>query len=559
MDAMLSSYQQAKETLIRILNNHSYKVVALSGKWGTGKTHLWNLIKQELKSPTPSVPQPIFVSIFGAKTSNDLKLRLLQSGSVTNDSRYKDFVSAGGSLIKGIAGKFIPGLAVDELILLSLPKLLGGRLVVIDDVERKHKSLDIDEILGFINEYSENHKTRFLLLLNTDKLEDENIWKKLHEKVVDIELLLQPTSPEAFAVASADYNLSFLESARDAISTLGITNIRVIKRIIRVLSELLENYGILDEHVQSKVVPSTVLLTAIHYRGITSEITSEYVLQHNSIVKIMSRAQRTDVDIKWDDIINSLGISSCDDFENVVQDYLQTGIIDKEKLDKVMSKYRTNLARNQVQNEVRGFFESYFWDPLFDQEKALEFTKSFVPNAGLLSGVEASGVANILSELGETSASEQLIEVWIEKNEPAIESGEPEHFPSRGQLLHPAIEALNARIRDRQYPPLALEEAFDRIRSNKGWGDRENICFQQSTPAQYEEVIRRLRGNKLGDFLHENFSLLRTTGLSEEFLHGTNNFKSSCRSIIQSTSNSRLVQILTRALDDNNILLEIDE
>src|SRR5689334_14974781 len=158
---MQSSYQKAQEILLKLLNNHSYKVIALSGKWGTGKTHLWGLVKKQLQLSTAQASQPIFVSIFGAKTSNDLKLRLLQNGSLKDDKKYKDFVSAGGKLVKGIAEKFIPGLAVEEIILLSLPKLLGGRLVVIDDVERKHKNLDIDEILGFINEYSETYKTRF--------------------------------------------------------------------------------------------------------------------------------------------------------------------------------------------------------------------------------------------------------------------------------------------------------------------------------------------------------------------------------------------------------------
>ncbi|MHB2248855.1 P-loop NTPase fold protein [Pseudomonas fitomaticsae] len=555
---MQSSYQKAQETLLKLLNNHSYKVIALSGKWGTGKTHLWDLVKKQLQLSTTQAPQPIFVSIFGAKTSNDLKLRLLQNGSLKDDNKYKDFVSAGGNLLKGIAGKFIPGLAVEEIILLSLPKLLGGRLVVIDDVERKHKNLDIDEILGFINEYSETYSTRFLLLLNTDKLEDETIWRKLHEKVIDIELKLQPASPEAFEVASTNSNLSFLERAREATTLLGITNIRVIKRIIRVLSELLEGYGPLEEYVQKRIIPSTVLLTAIHYRGIASDITSEYFLQHNSFSKILSRAQRTADELKWDDVIDKLGISSCDDYEILVQDYLQTGVINKEKLDKIINKYQTDLERNQIHEKVRFFFESHYWDPLFDSARAVELAEDLFLNTEALSGNQVSAIAEILTEHGETNLSEKLIDRWIEINEPSIDPNESDEF-NMGRSLHPAIEALNTRIRERQYPPLTLEEAIERVRSNSGWGDRENICFQKSTPKQYEETLKTLRGSELAKFICENFSLLRTIGLSDSFQHGINNFKEASTSIISTDPKSRLALILKREFEKNNVPLNINE
>lgn len=553
---MVDSYTRSKEALVKILSDHSYKVVALSGKWGAGKTHLWDTVKKELSKPVSSAPEPIFISIFGAKTSNDLKLKLLQAGSIANDGKYKEFVGAGASLIKGVAGKFIPGLAVDELVLLSLPKLLGGRLVVIDDVERKHKNLDIDEVLGFINEYSENHKTRFLLLLNTDKLEDGSIWKNLHEKVVDIELRLQPTPAESFDIASTGSEFRYLSFAREAIVALGVTNIRVIRRILRVLSELIECYGELDDYVQKQTIPSAVLLTAIHYRGVASEITSDYVLKYNYIRKTMSRTKGSEDNPAWDDVIKSLGISSCGEYEFVVQDYLQTGIADRNKLDGLMFKHQASLERRQVQEKVRAFYESFFWDPQFDTETAKGFGEFFTGNVKRISGSDASDIAKALSELGCVSESEQLIKVWVAENESGSVSGVSERF-SMSQELHPEIEALNSRIRDRQYPPLELEEAINRVRCNNSWGERELISFQQSTPAQYEEIIKKLRGGELGKFVSGNFSLMQVSGLGRELLHGLENFKLACGSIVKSSPESRLAKILLRAFESNGLPLEV--
>lgn len=39
------SLQRTKERLVSLLGQVDNRVIALSGKWGTGKTHLWNEVK----------------------------------------------------------------------------------------------------------------------------------------------------------------------------------------------------------------------------------------------------------------------------------------------------------------------------------------------------------------------------------------------------------------------------------------------------------------------------------------------------------------------------------
>jgi len=41
------SLKTTKEQLVRSLGDADNSVIALSGKWGTGKTHLWNEVKSE--------------------------------------------------------------------------------------------------------------------------------------------------------------------------------------------------------------------------------------------------------------------------------------------------------------------------------------------------------------------------------------------------------------------------------------------------------------------------------------------------------------------------------
>jgi tRNA A37 threonylcarbamoyladenosine biosynthesis protein TsaE len=40
------SLSKTKERLVRLLGQNENSVIALSGKWGTGKTHLWNEVME---------------------------------------------------------------------------------------------------------------------------------------------------------------------------------------------------------------------------------------------------------------------------------------------------------------------------------------------------------------------------------------------------------------------------------------------------------------------------------------------------------------------------------
>ncbi len=57
------SLKKTKDQLIRLLDEADSSVIALSGKWGTGKTHLWNEVKNG--AGDDKVKNALYVSLFG--------------------------------------------------------------------------------------------------------------------------------------------------------------------------------------------------------------------------------------------------------------------------------------------------------------------------------------------------------------------------------------------------------------------------------------------------------------------------------------------------------------
>ena len=72
-----------------------------------------------------------------------------------------------------------------------------GLFAIIDDIERA-PDLEMDQLLGLASSLTENVNTKVLLVLNADKLSEEstNVFARYREKVVDAELLFNPTAQE---------------------------------------------------------------------------------------------------------------------------------------------------------------------------------------------------------------------------------------------------------------------------------------------------------------------------------------------------------------------------
>src|SRR5450830_509442 len=183
------SMLRAKGNLQELLADREVKVMALSGKWGTGKSHMWKSLRED--STDLELQGALYVSLFGVATLAELKLKLAQTAMpmIKRSGPRADAVKGAISAIKtGVQGYFKLGSALDEFALLAVPAMVRNKFIVVDDIERKHDKLTIDEVLGFIDDFTQNYGCRMLLILNTDQLADRTVWEKFREKVIDEEL-----------------------------------------------------------------------------------------------------------------------------------------------------------------------------------------------------------------------------------------------------------------------------------------------------------------------------------------------------------------------------------
>ena len=196
------SLEITRTHLIQLLDDRDNKVVALSGKWGTGKSHLWRVVKDA--STDEKVNGALYVSLFGLTSIDQMKKKLIEmiiSSAQSNPGMWesaKQAVSSGLKVLEGFHKGFS---ALNDLSLILAPAMLRNKVIVLDDIERKHDKLNVEEVMGFIDEFTQQHGTRIILILNSAQLPDKTMWDTLREKVIAQEVRLETTPAEAFGIA----------------------------------------------------------------------------------------------------------------------------------------------------------------------------------------------------------------------------------------------------------------------------------------------------------------------------------------------------------------------
>jgi hypothetical protein len=109
-------------------------------------------------------------------------------------------------------------------------------IICIDDLERKGNGLSLKDVLGLVSLLKEQKKCKVVLLLN-DGTEETKDYETYKEKVIDIEFSFKPTTLECSQIAYSNLK-DYHEYLRDLTSSVGITNIRVLKKIERLVESV---------------------------------------------------------------------------------------------------------------------------------------------------------------------------------------------------------------------------------------------------------------------------------------------------------------------------------
>ena len=187
------------------------KVIMLSGKWGSGKTHFWqNLIasdefKKELKEKSQVYS---YISLYGKSSIEEIENDIF-SQAYYSAIGGENFVTKGFSTFTKRMSRFgskkvasgLKGERRDSIERTALKRLENGGVICFDDFERKSKDIDLNDLFGFITQLTLKFKCKVVIILNDDVFEGEEkeIFSSVKEKTVSKYLKYEPSIRELFA------------------------------------------------------------------------------------------------------------------------------------------------------------------------------------------------------------------------------------------------------------------------------------------------------------------------------------------------------------------------
>lgn len=256
----------------RFLKTVEPEVLCMRGKWGVGKTFIWKYFVRKAKEHRQlGLSSYAYVSLFGLGSLDKLKYAIFENvvgaDEIGIEPSIETFRSNTTAVAKMLGRKgfwFLQALPFVRNYGSTLQSLsfisVRDMIICIDDLERKGGSLAMKDVLGLVSNLKDQRRCKVVVILNDDALEncDKSDFDRYNEKVVDVSLEFAPDASDCVRIALTDKG-EVHDQLRSAILALGICNIRIIKKIERLVlrvEPLVRNFepSILHQAIQSLTV-----------------------------------------------------------------------------------------------------------------------------------------------------------------------------------------------------------------------------------------------------------------------------------------------------------------
>ena len=497
----------------RFLSDTTPEVLCIKGKWGIGKTFGWRtFLRSARKDGTLKLDRYAYVSLFGLNSLDDLRYALFER-TVTGEKIGEDpDPSTFGALVndRNIARKLKPILegaavffnrkGIVDLLSKAAVLTVRNQIVCLDDLERAGTGLGTREVLGLASLLREERHCKVVLLLNEEEHDEKGEFTRQLEKVADVTLNFLPTPAEAAAIALTS-DQSLIDLLRPRIEELGITNIRVIRKIERLalrLAALLQGY---DPVIISEAI-ATLVLASWSVQQPNLAPTIEFLRGYNETAISAHWGEKpVDPEVeRFQAMISNYPFKWTNDLDRAIIDsaaagyFVETEI--REAADRVAAEHKGNFRTSDYSCTWQ---ELYHGSLATDDDVFLDaLHRNSIKDASITSPSNINSAIYMLRDNGRPEQAAEVVDAYMK----AHEGARPEffdlsdHFSRSDSIedgLRDAFAAARAAYVDSREPLDVLREMGKR----RGWDDRDVILMAKQSADDFERMFEALKGEEV--------------------------------------------------------------
>jgi hypothetical protein len=505
------STEIVKSEIKRFLASSDAEVLCIKGKWGVGKTFAWMQYLGEAESSKKlGLDRYAYVSLFGLNDLESLRYAIFESTVATGQflsspdiSSLRAMLERAGNFGRKARPLFAPlfnamgisdaGEALSRAAFLSVRK----QVVCLDDLERSGSSLDIRDVLGLASMLKEQRHCKVILLLNDEQLKDEDkteLQRQL-EKVVDVSLVFEPSPEDAVSIAFSK-ETPVNQRLKPKVVNLGITNIRVIKKIERMADRMAQLLSTFRDEVTDQGIHATVLGGwSVLQPDIAPPI--EFLKRHNSLLSAM-RAKKDDEpedERQWEEVIERYGWSHCDELDLAIFEGVAAGYFNEAKIleaaKKVQADFENSKENSSFSKAWRIYHDSFTVDDEYVLDNLYNGAKESIHT---ISPANLSGTVTLMREFGRDIQADELVNLYL--SQPLLNGNQLEVDMQMwgaepiDPTLSAGFEKLKADFVDTRDP----REVLVAMVTNRGWNEDDIVLLGKQSAEDFEKIFESIEG-----------------------------------------------------------------
>jgi hypothetical protein len=300
------------------------------------------------------------------------------------------------------------------------------------------------------------------------------------------------------------------------------------------------------------VIPSIVLFSAIHYRGIPDGPDFQFALNvanpdwvHFGRDENAELTEQEKLEDGWRLLMHELGVRGCDEFEKVLVDFLESGLFDAEHMQAIIDRLVAGTQSLQAREAANDFLNRAFWDHRLSDADLLAEAGHFPDCAELLDPYSATQLYDTLYKLPEgQTLGHAIIDAWVT----AFEAGKYQYVDDDNPFnkpIHSDIKAAFDAAKARTQASTTVVDACLDIINNRGWGTLQEVAMKRATVADFDAAIRGMEIDTLRRFMRRMIEMcLQRATYDAHFGTATQHFLDACRSISSDSNSPRLAALI---------------
>lgn len=473
-----------------------------------------------------------YVSLFGLNKLSDLRMSVFEGrqslkAAASSDegwalkkivdkiSEKAKFRSRAG-LLKAIP--FVGNLSEEEVIgLISLAQS-PQQIVCIDDLERRGDGLTVKDILGFASFLKDERSCKVVIILNEEQLDDLGLTQMSEnlEKVVDTSLTMQPTSNEAISVA-LKYDDAISKVVGTKCRSLGISNIRAIRRAEKLLKSVAPHLTAYGDQTQNNIASSLILFSWARDQpneAPTIEFLKSIASSWHHIVDEDGNDAEQEQAAKWKPLLEKYGYSYTDELDLALMDSVAAGYFDMERLRPLIAQYDAGIeaekASSSFSDAWRLFSDSF---SIGEDEVCDALCSSFMENFQHISPAIVLMTFNLLKDLGREHDARELVDVYVSNRDGDREFFDLDHNHFIEGQIDPYFRSSFEKRCAELSQKLNFKEVLLSVEEN--WNSDTLSFLAASSEKEYYELFKMCEGDELRKLLSGATSFRRIANPSD--------------------------------------------